>query len=582
MKYKTTLFWIIACCCMFFILQYAYRFHFYYIEQLQLFLFTKQYALDTMGQPGGVALYLSRFFVQFYVWPTAGALLTTCLLVGIGLLLQNILRRITPASFTYLFSLLPSLAFLHLHTDINYRLQGTVAYLLMLSVFCLYIRIGTFRRRCVAGGMLLPLLYGVAGPVATLLAVAVVVWEWLHKQPGWYLTLTLFAEVALIAWLSLRFAWQGEWRMILLPDAYYEPLLQERSLLYAWFLLPVSLWLAWLLRNTVEAGGKRGAIVFSCQLLPLLVFFAVAGFSEQTVSYKNREQDHYLRAKQWDTLLATFPAGQSDWQTINVRNLALASRGELGDKMFGYYQDGVKALMAEWDNTLQQAIALSDICYQIGDIALAQKFAFEGYISSMQAGGGNIRFLQRLTETNIICGAYPVAEKYITLLEHTWYYSEWAKEHRQFLYNDLKVEQDPVFGGKRKALVNNGQYAVSTEVMKTLEQLAVNNPSNQIAIQYLAAFYLLNKDLTHFKSLFDTYYRTKVWPSLSVSHQEAIVVLEQNSPSSWGQNGVSLKVEQRFGAFSQDMTEKRSYMNFQDVMKASYGDTYWYYLMFKK
>ena len=46
--------------------------------------------------------------------------------------------------------------------------------------------------------------------------------------------------------------------------------------------------------------------------------------------------------------------------------------------------------------------------------------------------------------------------------------------------------------------------------------------------------------------------------------------------------GVGMKVELRYGAFDQDMNTKHGYVNFRDVMAGSYGDTYWFYLMFKK
>lgn len=43
-----------------------------------------------------------------------------------------------------------------------------------------------------------------------------------------------------------------------------------------------------------------------------------------------------------------------------------------------------------------------------------------------------------------------------------------------------------------------------------------------------------------------------------------------------------MKVELRYGAFDQDMNTKHGYVNFRDVMAGSYGDTYWFYLIFKK
>ena len=55
------------------------------------------------------------------------------LFLGIGVLMQRICRQTTSPVFCYLPALCPILALLPLHVDVNYRLQGTVAYCCMLG-----------------------------------------------------------------------------------------------------------------------------------------------------------------------------------------------------------------------------------------------------------------------------------------------------------------------------------------------------------------------------------------------------------------------------------------------------------------
>lgn len=93
---------------------------------------------------------------------------------------------------------------------------------------------------------------------------------------------------------------------------------------------------------------------------------------------------------------------------------------------------------------------------------------------------------------------------------------------------------------------------------------------------------MLGKTLNRFDELHRKYYRTKVWPSLSIHQQEAVIALYQKTPRLWPEKGVGMKVELRYGAFDQDMNTKHGYVNFRDVMAGSYGDTYWFYLIFKK
>ena len=290
------------------------------------------------------------------------------------------------------------------------------------------------------------------------------------------------------------------------------------------------------------------------------------------------ERDYYLRHQQWEKIIATFPSEHPTVPTLNVLNLALACRHELGDKMFSYPQNGSQTLVSSWNGSLIDAMICSDIFYQVGDIASAQKFAFEGLITSTRS---NPRLLQRLVETNIICGAYPVAAKYIALLEKTLFYKDWARGQRAYLSDD-GVRQCVEYQSKRKGWHNKEKYAVSVDFLKTLEQLLVNNPEADMALQYLSGFYLLNRSLSKFKQLYDTYFHTEVWRELTVHQQEAVIALAQDNPGEWARMGVGWEVEQHYGAFSQDMADKHNFLNFAEEMAQDYGNTYWFYLLFKK
>lgn len=580
MKAKSFLFWGIVCCCLLGFLQVRYRFYFYYVEQLQLFPFTWDYCLETCRQPGGLTCWLAGFLLQFYHLPGGGALVSTGLLLVAGVLMQQICRQTASPAYCFLPALLPVLALFPLHIDVNYRLQGTVAFCLMSGAFLLYTRVPAPRWRMVAGWVSVPVLFGLAGPVAALFAGGVVVREVLLREKGWQGCLLLPIEMVLILYFSFHFSWQPEYRMVVLPDFYYEPLLKSSKIYWAWGAFLCSVLSACLpaMRKDKRVSGRVGFGLVVASLLPLFAFLVWMKKQENGVWMKNMELDYYARGEQWDKMIAGYTAN-SDIRALNWLNLALACRGELGDKMFHYPQRGKNGLLPEWDSTVPGAIVLSEICYQMGDLSSAQKFAFEGYVSSVD---GNPRLLQRLIQTNILTGAYAVAEKYIRILEQTLFYRQWAAEWRKYLYRDDRVEQEPSLGGKRRAWSKGGQYAVYPDLLKVWEQLAVNNPACPVAFQYLSGYHLLCRSLNRFDELHQKYYHTKVWSSLSVHQQEAVIALYQKTPRVWPGKGVGMKVEQRYGAFDQDMNTKHGYVNFRDVMSDAYGDTYWFYLLFKK
>ena len=116
---------------------------------------------------------------------------------------------------------------------------------------------------------------------------------------------------------------------------------------------------------------------------------------------------------------------------------------------------------------------------------------------------------------------------------------------------------------------------MSADLLEVWERLAVNNPDRSVAFQYLLSFHLLGKTLNRFDELHRKYYRTKVWPSLSIHQQEAVIALYQKTPRLWPEKGVGMKVELRYGAFDQDMNTKHGYVNFSGC----HGRFVWRYLL---
>ena len=127
-------------------------------EQSLLFLWNREYLLERIVVPGGLAQYLSEFLVQFFVHPVYGALIHA-LLFASGLCLMRSLTKHLKASF--LISFLFSVFLWWLTTNIYIPLTPIVAVLLTLCVM----RFATGWLRLV----LIPVLYWLVGPAAVLL-----------------------------------------------------------------------------------------------------------------------------------------------------------------------------------------------------------------------------------------------------------------------------------------------------------------------------------------------------------------------------------------------------------------------------
>lgn len=134
-------FWPAVFVALFWGLQRYGAFHFYYIEQEQLFLYSRSYWFSVGMQPAGVARLLAEYGIQFFVHPYAGALMMSALFTCIGMLTAAVLKRAAPSVRLYPLALLPVVTLLFVHFNTNYSTSGTVAYALMLAALYPYFRI---------------------------------------------------------------------------------------------------------------------------------------------------------------------------------------------------------------------------------------------------------------------------------------------------------------------------------------------------------------------------------------------------------------------------------------------------------
>lgn len=583
MKYISIFFWLCLFCLLFAYLQITNAYHFFYIEQNQLLQLTLHYTADRISQPGGFSLLLSEHLVQFFILPYAGAAINAGLLTLTGVLVYGIVKRIAPRSNLIILYLLPVLSLLLIQYDFNYKLQGTVAYILMLLFLYMSWGIKSFKSRLVYHIVSVFILFWLAGSVFILYTVAASICEFFKKSFYSYLILVVCLMAALLGIAGVYFAYYGEYRYVFLPDGYYHPNLKPTVVIYySWICLPLILQIAYGVRNRVEIVNKKrlwAETILQTVVLLLIAWWGVSTYNDAK-SIKAKELDYYSRTRQWDKILAATKGPLDNYLYISYANMALAQKGELADKVFSYDQHGVEGLLINWDKSAQLSNLLSDVYFTIGHIASSQEKAFEAYLSTM--GEGNPRNLKRLIQTNLIYGEYAVAEKYISILENTFYYKKWAKEHRKYLYNDNIIESDQLLGAKRRCLYPSGDMALVNGIIKDLLQQAQQNPSETNSIEFAGILCLLSKDLKSFERIIETYYKTDVLSALPLSFQEAIIILYEKEPEKWKHFQIAPPIIERFSTYRKTIIANRNNRAaLPNLLRNSFGSTYWYYYTFK-
>ena len=236
--------------------------------------------------------------------------------------------------------------------------------------------------------------------------------------------------------------------------------------------------------------------------------------------------------------------------------------------------------MVGWNKTFSVSLILSDVYFTLGEVALAQEMAFEANVSMI--GAGSPRCLMRLVQTNLIFGAYPVAEKYIRVLEQTAAYADWARRQRVFLYDDAAVEADPLLGAKRRGLPKESNLAGIRGLAHDLLVRAEHDPSNRLPIHYVGVQQLLAKDLKGFQALLDRYYGTEALPQLPVGFQEALIMLTEKQPERWSYYNVSEATVARYEGYRDLVLKNRANPQLPQLIQRYFGSTYWAYFLLTK
>ena len=136
-------------------------------------------------------------------------------------------------------------------------------------------------------------------------------------------------------------------------------------------------------------------------------------------------------------------------------------------------------------------------------------------------------------------------------------------------------------GIRRRMLPDRNSLAMIKGLAGDLALFLEKGPANSAALQYLGAMYLLAKDLEGFKALVEKYYGTEFLPVLPVHFQEAVIVMSEKEPDYWKRFNVSETIVARFSDYKKQVLANRNNSAIAWLLNRSYGNTYWFYFMFK-
>ena len=559
------------------------KYHLFYVEQFQLFQDTLPYFLERMAYAGGFARWLGEWLTQFFIVPYGGPAVVAAFLTLILLMGRHVIQALAPSREWPLLYALPLFPLFFIQMGFNYAFGGTVAYALASAAFCPYVGLRGERARWAYAVGAVAVVFWLGGAVACWLAGVMALWEMLtNAREGWKRAVVVIGEFTLLAVMGVSLTWVDGPRFIFTPEMYYHPMVAGPPALYLVFLLlPAAMLIARFCPRGGELTMRRKALELGAQLITLgLIFWGSYQTFGQHESAFLKELDYYARTRQWDRVLERCRRPLDNYLYINYLNLALAEKGLLAEHLFDYDQHGLNGLLLAWDKTYATTTLLSEFYYMAGQVAVSQQCAFEANI--IASGKGSARHTMRLAETNLINGEYKVAEKYLDVLSRTWHYADWAERRRALLYDDDAVAHDPILGPKRAMWQAEEGLANLAGLDADLKARLSRKPDDTLAAHYIGVYYLLAKDLPAFREFIETYYGTPALPSLPRSFQEAVILLEEQDVSYWRRFNLSAQVIQNFASYRQAVLSNRTNPRLPALLNQSFGNTYWFYYIYKQ
>ncbi len=553
-----------------------------YREQRQIFLFDSAYIFDIIKRIGGSATLISQFLLQFFRIPLIGSL-TTASIGGItGWFFWLTLRRIHPSPYLLPLSFLPVMfQYLYLLKD-SYHYEGLIALLawsLALSLYGYGARKLGWACRTLAGCSLTVGLFYAMGSVAMLFALSCLILDLSLRNERWYASLIPPLLQLLVGGLCVLGGGKPDYDHVLWMKDYVEYFVEPGPFYgFSWQAALLVMLLFALFRYL---GHTRTYLKAAVSVA--LLFLAGIYYTRTSVQQRNKDlytlmqMFHYIDTERWDAIISSPNLNYNNYLHLNCLNLALSHTGTMLTDLFKYPQGGMPSLISRYQAHIEESFLFSQIYYHVGIISLAYDLAFG---ASVGITYGSPAMTKILIKSHLIYGYYPAAEKFISLLEKTWAYREWASSRRRFLYDDQAVENDPELGAKRRSLSSAKDLIANIIGYRAnLEIILEENPRNKAARDYMIAALLLSKDLTAIKSFVERFSGTEALPTLPKLLQQAVISYAEHDPDYCRGYGVTDKTLSEFAIFKQRVLGLRHAR--QDVAGgiADYRNTFWYYLI---
>ncbi len=565
------------------------------------------YFQEALSLPGGFVRYVSLFLTQFFMFRWIGPVVVVLQVWVIALFIDRIVEKCNRKWFGWA-RYVPAIVILFFYTGYVYHFETTMAILVVLGLFNVYITIQREKWQTSLAGfiVLLIIAYYLAGAGSLLFTAMCVIYELaVRKQIITGTAYLLFGAVVplLIGVYGFgvsRIEAYGEltpwsWRI-----TKYDLLNRMIPWLYGIYgCVPVCLLLMGFVKEgkrearshkkkkdkkktrqkTRLAGSNaRGGILRWLAYTATLLAIAGGGayyFANDQI--KTLYEIEFHRGKgDWEKVVELADKQPGQLLAMQARNQALYHLGRFADEMFNYQQhpDG---LMLSHPAFTKSYWHKYDLYIDLGLIGQADEVLTE----SMVAFGDHPYILKKLAMLNVISSKNQTAKVYLGALKKRLFFSKWAENYLTKLERDPELRSDEKIQ-RLRALVskeNEGRFLATPEMQ--LKAQIENGKKNKMAFEYLLALYMLRGELWNVVEVagrMEEYDYEKI----PIAFEEVILLNNKHNKNKITLNKLKIRTEteRRFNEFMAVTMRYRTKRAAQSELARKFRNSYLYYYFY--
>ncbi len=565
------------------------------------------YLFETLSLPGGLVRYVSVFLTQFFMFQWIGPVVVVLQAWTIALCIDRIVEKCDGKWFGWV-RYVPAIVILFFYTSYVYHFETTMAMLVVLGLFNLYITVSSekWQTSLVWFIVLMVIAYYFAAAGSLLFVVMCGIYELaVKKQAIAGVGCLLFGAAVplLVGVYGFRVSHIGAYSE-LMPWSWrttkYDLLNRMIPWLYVMYgCMPACLLLMGFFKKSErktsnskskkdkEKSGQKmlcagsdssGGVIKWVACTAVLLGVAGGGaYYFVNDQLKTLYEIEYCRGESdWEKVLELADKQPGQLLSMQARNQALYHLGRFADEMFNYPQhpDGLMLSHVAFTKSYWHKY---DLYIDLGLVGQADEVLTE----SMVAFGDNPFILKKLALVNLISGKNQTARVYLGALQKRLFFGEWAQEYLAKLESDPELRGDNEIQRLRSLIPKeeNGRFLAAPEMQ--LRAQIENGRKNKMAFEYLLALYMLRGEMWNVAEVAGRIQEYN-YEKIPVAFEEAILLNNKYNEKKISLKNLKIRTEtkRRFDEFMAVTIRYRTKSAAQNVLARKFKNTYMYYYFY--